>query len=87
MYLLFPELFNILKGIQPAKGILLDQIVSKDVTKFVLDPTAINLSDRYMVPVQHPKISKLFRLARDWCYAVTCNRSKLLYSKNASKNN
>ena len=82
---LFPELLNILKRIQPSNGILLDHIVPKDVlTQFLLDPTSMNLSNRYRVPIQHPKLGEVFRFVRDWCYAVTCSRSKLLISRNAS---
>ena len=85
---LFPELLNILKEIQPSNGILLDHIVLKDVlTQFLLDPTSINLSSRYRIPIQHPQLGALLRFVRDWCYAVTCSRSKLLNSRNASKIN
>ena len=57
---LFTELLNILKRIN---GILLDHIVPKDVlTQFLLDPTSMNLSNRYRVPIQHPKIGEVFRL-------------------------
>ena len=81
---LLPELHNLLCEIQPTNG-LLDHCTPKHtLTQFILDPTSFNLSYRYRVPIQHPRLCELFRLVRDWCYAVTCSRSKQLKNKNTT---
>ena len=46
------------------------------LTQFVLDPTSMNLTDR--VHMNDPIVPKMYKLSRDYCYAINKRRNQLL---------
>ena len=79
---IFPELLNLVSAIDPNNQLLQPNISKCILTQFVLDPTSFNLGDEFRISFQNPRLHELFSLSRDWCYAVTSLRRKLLSSKN-----
>ena len=51
----------------------------KSLTQFILDPSSFNLEKR--VHVNDPALPDLFRISRDYCYAVNSMRMKKLSTK------
>ena len=49
------------------------------LTQFILDPSSFNLEKR--VHINDPALSTLFRISRDYCYAVNSMRMKKLSTK------
>jgi hypothetical protein len=82
---LYPQLVNLLADIQPSSGLLdYDQTTNTLLTQFILDPTSMNLPNSHRISFQHPRLHDLYRLSRDWCYAVYSCRAKLLKDRNSS---
>lgn len=76
---LLPELLNILVSISPQSHILkLQSLTTKTLTQFILDCGSFNLDNNYRLCYSLPGISQVFRLSRDWCFAVHNKRMKLL---------
>ena len=76
---LYPELVNLVFDILPTSGILInDQTSNSMLTQFILDPTSMNLPNTHRISFQHPRLSELYRLSRDWCYAVYSYRARLM---------
>ena len=48
---------------------------------FILDCTSLNLPSAYRVPTHNPEVSQVFKISRDWCYAVAKERARLLKAK------
>ena len=76
---LLPELLNVVCRVQPTSHILIDH--SQYLTQFILDCTSLNLPTAYRVPTHNPDVSQVFKLSRDWCYAVARERARLLKAK------
>ena len=75
---LFPELVNSVVSVQPSCRIL-DSLTTPDIlTQFFLDCTSINLPDGFCIPAHNPPVGDIFRIFRDWCYAVNSERLRLL---------
>ena len=81
---LFPELLNVLAVIHPTNGLLEPPVLKNIFSQFILDPTSLNLSNRFRIPPQQPGLHEVFRISRDWCYAVTSSRKKQLKEKKTS---
>ena len=47
--------------------------------QFVLDPSSFNLKER--VHLNDPILGSLFKLSRDYCYAVNSTRKKILKAR------
>ena len=75
---IFPELINTVAQVQPLSGILSYNIPAPTLTQFVLDCSSFNLPDNIRIPVHNPRISEIYRAARDWCFAISNERSRLL---------
>ena len=75
---IFPELINTVSQVQPMSGILSYNIPAPIMTQFILDCASFNLPDTIRIPVQNPRISEIYRVARDFCFAVSNERSRLL---------
>ena len=75
---LFPELLNLIASIQPNSSLLNNRTPNSIITQFILDPTAMNLQNGYRISNIHPNLKEVICLSRDWCYAVTRLRHKLL---------
>ena len=75
---LFPELLNTVAQVQPMCSILLCNPPPSILTQFVIDCTSLNLPSSYRVPAHNPNISKICKISRDWCFAISSERSRLL---------
>ena len=80
---LLPELLNVVIDIAPNCKLLLDPY-SEHLTQFLLDCTSLNLPNDYRLSPTHKDISKVFKVSRDWCFALTRERSRLLSAKQRS---
>ena len=74
---IFPELMNTTSKVQPNCAILRDHSNSV-LAQFLLDCTSINLPTEYRIPAHNPGISLIYKLSRDWSFAVTNARAGLL---------
>ena len=75
---LFPELLNTVAQVQPMSSILEENVPPSVLTQFLLDCTSFNLPDSYRIPVHNPGISAIYCIARDWCFGIATERSRLL---------
>ena len=75
---LLPTLLNTILEVQPNCGLLRNIPEDRILTQFLLDCTSINLPEIFRVPSHNPAIANLFRVSRDWCYAITTERSRQL---------
>ena len=76
---LLPELLNTVASIDPSSKILdITTVSSQVLTQFILDCTSLNLSNSCRLSYSHPRINEVFRLSRDWCFALNNARSKFL---------
>ena len=74
---IFPDLLNIVAQVQPTSHIL-HRAAPDVLTQFILDCTSINLDESIRVPAHNPGIDKIFQVSRDWCFALSNERSRLL---------
>ena len=81
---LLPELLNTVLEVQPSCSIL-DGCSNSELTQFILDCTSINLDNSMRIPSHNPGIGKVFRISRDWCFAVS-NRKVRLVTAQKKKN-
>lgn len=72
---LLPELMNIVMNVQPSCGILQSDIPPDILTQFVLDCCSPNLSNLYRIPAHNPRVSEIFKISRDWCFAISRDRT------------
>ena len=80
---LYPELVKLVADIQPSSGLLdKQQTPNRLLMQFILDPASMNLPNSHRISFQHPRLLDLYRLSRDWCYAIDSCRSKLLKAQN-----
>ena len=77
---LLPELLNTVSQVQPSSDIL-NNPSQQDLTQFILDCTSPNLNNNIRVPAHNPGIKFIFRVSRDWCFALTNERLRLQNSK------
>ena len=75
---LFPELMNTVAQVQPMSGILLCHPPDNILTQFILDCTSFNLPESTRVPAHNPGIFSIYKISRDWCFAIHSERSRLL---------
>ena len=75
---LYPDLMNIVFKVQPTCQIIQSSSPSDILTQFILDCTSVNLTEEFRVPSHNPLIQDIFTISRDWCYAVSNARSRLL---------
>ena len=79
---IFPELMNSVAQVQPTCEILqnhTDMILSQ----FILDCTSPNLPEHYRVPSHNPRVSEIFKISRDWAYAISIKRTRIFNQKKA----
>ena len=50
----------------------LNELSSNDFSQFILDPSSVSLSQR--VNISDPVLPQLFRISRDYCYAIDKER-------------
>ena len=73
---ILPELLNVVSQVQPSSAILRSQ--TSHLTQFILDCTSLNLPDSFRVPTHNPRVTEIFCVSRDWCYAIAMERHRLL---------
>ena len=74
---MLPELLNTVAQVQPTCQIHCNP-TPDELTQFLLDCTSINLRDNLRIPSHNPDMRKVFLVSRDWCFAVTNERKRLL---------
>ena len=74
---LLPELLNTVAVVAPSCK-LLDNPTSTYLTQFLLDCTSLNLPNSYRLSPQNSEISKVFKIARDWCHSISNERTRQL---------
>ena len=74
---LYPELMNAVAKVQPTSHILQNP-TAHQLTQFILDCTSINLGENFRIPAHNPGIAEIFRMSRDWCFALSNERGRLL---------
>ena len=74
---LLTELLNVVSQVQPSSDIL-NNPSQQDLTQFILDCTSPNLNNNTRVPAHNPDIKLIFRVSRDWCFAISNKRLRLL---------
>ena len=74
---LFPELLNRVAKVQPSCQIL-QKHSPPILVQFILDCTSINLEENWRIPAHNPNIKDIFSVTRDWCFASSKLRTRLL---------
>ena len=75
---LLPELLNLVASIKPLSPLLISQnILNENLAQCIVDPSSTNLPCSLRVSFQHPRLSELYRLSHDWCFAVYNDRARL----------
>ena len=67
---MFPELVNVLASVWPNCQFLEYPPPPKILLQFILDPTSFNLPNDVRLPILCPNLDEVFRVSRDWCYAI-----------------
>ena len=75
---LLPELLNTVAAVQPLCALLECHSSPPILAQFILDCTSLNLPDNYRIPAHNPNISSVFKVSRDWSFAVGSERLRLL---------
>ena len=77
---LLPELLNVVARVQPSCAILDHHMYTKPhiLTQFVLDCSSPNLPDQARIPAHNPDITDVFKISRDWTFAIYSERNRLL---------
>ena len=71
------DLLSTVSTVQPSCSILLPHLDSSLLTQFILDCTSLNLPDSIRIPAHHPGISEIYKISREWTYAINRERSRL----------
>ena len=74
---IFPELLNIVYQVQP-RSILLQNQSHPQLAQFILDCTSPNLDENLRIPAHNPGISHVYKISRDWTFAISNQRTSLL---------
>ena len=74
---IYPDLLNTVLQVQPTSKIL-ENPSSEQLTQFILDCTSLNLNDSLRVPSHNPNHTEIFQVARDWCFAISNERMRLI---------
>ena len=77
---LYPELLNTITDVQPECEILNTQPPTPPsvLLRFISDCTSINLPESYRIPAHNQGAHKVYKISRDWCFAVHSERSHIL---------
>ena len=78
---LLPELLNTVARVQPMCATLNNYMIPDIMTQFILDCSSPNLPDTYRVPTHNPNITEIFKVSRDWTFAISSERERLLLTK------
>ena len=75
---IWPELLNVTTQLFPENKLLQATHSNSISAQFVLDCTSLNLPNNYRLDITHPGIADIFRVARQYCYAVSSERLRKL---------
>ena len=81
---LFPELVNCVAKVQPMCSILRQDHSPAILSQFILDCSSLSLPDSFRIPAHNPEITSVYKISRDWSFAISKERSRLL--RHLSKN-
>ena len=80
---IWPELLNILATVSPMNKMLGNSEEPEVITQFILDCTSLNLPNDIRISSSTPGASRIFEIARQYCYAIHSERiTKLKKLKN-----
>ena len=82
---LYAELVNTVLQVQPTCRLLFEPPSPPVLTQFILDCTSLNLPDTVRIPAHNPGISKIYKISRDWCYAIGSERVRRLKQRKGLK--
>ena len=82
---LLPELLNTVAVVQPLCAILECYSSPPILAQFILDCTSLNLPDSFRIPAHNPNISLVYKISRDWTFAIGSERLRLLKQARKSK--
>ena len=71
--------------VQPLCAILECYSSPPILAQFILDCTSLNLPDNYRIPAHNPNISLVYKISRDWTFAIGSERLRLLKQARKSK--
>ena len=77
---LLPELLNTVLWVQPTCTILNPNPSNSILVQFIIDYTSLNLPDYFRIPSHNPDISAVYKILRDWAFAINSERSRLIKS-------
>ena len=75
---LYPDFVNAVVAVQPVCSLLQHYPPPNILTQFILDCTSLNLPDTIRIPAHNPLLSLICKVSRDWCFAISCERIRLL---------
>ena len=75
---LWPDLLNTVQQFFPQNGILSSITSPHIMTQFILDCTSLNLLNGYRISITHPEAGQVFRVTRQYCYAIHTERVRQL---------
>ena len=75
---MLPELLNTVASVDSSCSILELQNQTQYLTQFLLDCTSLNLPAKCRIPAHNPTVHQIFAVSRNWCYATTKERARLL---------
>ena len=75
---LLRDLMNVVSAVQPSCSVLLPHTDTSILAQFILDCTSLNLPNSHRIPAHNPGITEVFKISRDWAYAINSERSRLL---------
>ena len=80
---IFPELLNVIADASPFNKMLLNSEEPDTIAQFILDCTSLNLPNDIRISNSAPGVTRIFEVARQYCYAVHSERiTKLKKLKN-----
>ena len=80
---LLPELLNTVANVQPSSSLLNNS--TQHLTQFLLDCTSFNLPETHRIPTHNPRVSEIFKISRDWCFAISRERLRLMNAAKSAK--
>ena len=75
---IWPELLNTISSIFPRNDLLTTNIDPQTAAQFILDCTSLNLPNNCRIDNSHPGTYEIFKLSRQYCFAVHSDRIQQL---------
>ena len=75
---ILPKLLNTISSFFPHNEMLLPNTDAFIAAQFIIDCTSLNLPNGYRIDISHPGAHEIFKVARQYCYAVHSDRIKQL---------